>query len=131
MVREKEKLRSDLDKAEKLKSLMASEVDDHHAAIERRNEYNLRCDWWGQVPPYLAAWPGQRDSAGLPSWLHLAGVTCVAKPKGKQDFSQVAPHLCDSVSILGGSSWGSLRDLMTAYESFLLTGNWMKSTRSA
>ncbi|XP_028714446.1 LOW QUALITY PROTEIN: ninein [Peromyscus leucopus] len=26
----------------KLKSLMASEVDDHHAAIERRNEYNLR-----------------------------------------------------------------------------------------
>lgn len=44
VVREKEKLRSDLDKAEKLKSLMASEVDDHHAAIERRNEYNLRCD---------------------------------------------------------------------------------------
>uniref|UniRef100_A0A4W2CTE7 Ninein n=1 Tax=Bos indicus x Bos taurus TaxID=30522 RepID=A0A4W2CTE7_BOBOX len=41
MLRE-EKLRSDLDKAEKLKSLMASEVDDHHAAIERRNEYNLR-----------------------------------------------------------------------------------------
>lgn len=40
--REKEKLRSDLEKAEKLKSLMASEVDDHHAAIERRNEYNLR-----------------------------------------------------------------------------------------
>uniref|UniRef100_G1NZV7 Ninein n=1 Tax=Myotis lucifugus TaxID=59463 RepID=G1NZV7_MYOLU len=40
--REKEKLRLDLDKAEKLKSLMASEVDDHHAAIERRNEYNLR-----------------------------------------------------------------------------------------
>lgn len=44
MVREKEKLRLDLDKAEKLKSLMASEVDDHHAAIERRNEYNLRCE---------------------------------------------------------------------------------------
>lgn len=42
MAREKEKLRSDLEKAEKLKSLMASEVDDHHAAIERRNEYNLR-----------------------------------------------------------------------------------------
>lgn len=42
MLREKEKLRSDLDKAEKLKSLMASEVDDHHAAIERRNEHNLR-----------------------------------------------------------------------------------------
>nr|XP_045009706.1 ninein isoform X4 [Jaculus jaculus] len=42
VVREKEKLRSDLDKAEKLKSLMASEVDDHHAAIERRNECNLR-----------------------------------------------------------------------------------------
>ncbi|XP_054142842.1 ninein isoform X2 [Melozone crissalis] len=42
VAREKEKLRSDLEKAEKLKSLMASEVDDHHAAIERRNEYNLR-----------------------------------------------------------------------------------------
>ncbi|XP_060030975.1 ninein isoform X9 [Erinaceus europaeus] len=42
VVREKEKLRSDLDKAEKLKSQMASEVDDHHAALERRNEYNLR-----------------------------------------------------------------------------------------
>ncbi|XP_043371855.1 ninein isoform X10 [Dermochelys coriacea] len=42
VVREKEKLRSDLEKAEKLKSLMASEVDDHHATIERRNEYNLR-----------------------------------------------------------------------------------------
>uniref|UniRef100_A0A8B9FGN3 Ninein n=1 Tax=Amazona collaria TaxID=241587 RepID=A0A8B9FGN3_9PSIT len=42
VAREKEKLRSDLEKAEKLKFLMASEVDDHHAAIERRNEYNLR-----------------------------------------------------------------------------------------
>ncbi|XP_014792299.1 PREDICTED: ninein isoform X1 [Calidris pugnax] len=42
VAREREKLRSDLEKAEKLKSLMASEVDDHHAAIERRNEYNLR-----------------------------------------------------------------------------------------
>lgn len=49
VVREKEKLRSDLDKAEKLKSLMASEVDDHHAAIERRNEYNLRCVQKGEV----------------------------------------------------------------------------------
>jgi len=37
VAREKEKLRSDLEKAEKLKSLMASEVDDHHAAIEGRN----------------------------------------------------------------------------------------------
>ncbi|XP_067410852.1 ninein isoform X1 [Emydura macquarii macquarii] len=42
VVREKEKLRSDLEKADKLKSLMASEVDDHHATIERQNEYNLR-----------------------------------------------------------------------------------------
>ncbi|XP_065539911.1 ninein isoform X6 [Lathamus discolor] len=42
VAREKEKLRLDLEKAEKLKFLMASEVDDHHAAIERRNEYNLR-----------------------------------------------------------------------------------------
>ncbi|XP_073494610.1 ninein isoform X2 [Phyllobates terribilis] len=41
-MREKEKLRMDLEKNEKLKSLMASEVDDHHAAIERHNEYNIR-----------------------------------------------------------------------------------------
>ncbi|KAM5129022.1 ninein isoform 2-T2 [Mantella aurantiaca] len=41
-VREKEKLRLDLEKNEKQKNLMALEVDDHHAAIERRNEYNLR-----------------------------------------------------------------------------------------
>ncbi|KAM8920814.1 ninein [Pelodytes ibericus] len=40
--REKEKLRSDLEKNERFKSLMASEVDDHHTTIERRNEYNLR-----------------------------------------------------------------------------------------
>ncbi|XP_052007275.1 ninein-like isoform X2 [Xyrauchen texanus] len=39
---EKERIRSDLDKAEKLKSQLASEVDDHHAAIERNNELNLR-----------------------------------------------------------------------------------------
>ncbi|XP_068948049.1 ninein isoform X2 [Petaurus breviceps papuanus] len=42
VARQKEKLQSDLEKAEKLKSLMASEVDDHHAAIERQYEYNLR-----------------------------------------------------------------------------------------
>uniref|UniRef100_F7B068 Ninein n=1 Tax=Monodelphis domestica TaxID=13616 RepID=F7B068_MONDO len=42
VAREKEKLQSDLEKAEKLKSLMASEVDDHHAAIEHQYEYNLR-----------------------------------------------------------------------------------------
>ncbi|XP_069773160.1 ninein isoform X6 [Narcine bancroftii] len=40
--REKEKLRTDLEKAEKLKNLMASEVDDRHAAIEQLNECNLR-----------------------------------------------------------------------------------------
>ncbi|XP_052428955.1 ninein isoform X1 [Carassius gibelio] len=40
--REKERIRFDLDKAEKLKSQLASEVDDHHAAIERNNELNLR-----------------------------------------------------------------------------------------
>ncbi|XP_051508170.1 ninein-like [Myxocyprinus asiaticus] len=39
---EKERIRSDLDKAEKLKSQLASEVDDHHVAIERNNELNLR-----------------------------------------------------------------------------------------
>ncbi|XP_016403547.1 ninein isoform X3 [Sinocyclocheilus rhinocerous] len=40
--REKERIRFDLDKAEKLKSQLASEVDDHHASIERNNELNLR-----------------------------------------------------------------------------------------
>ncbi|KAG8126691.1 hypothetical protein E2320_021986 [Naja naja] len=39
--REKDKLRLDLEKVEKRASLMATEVDDHHAAIERQNEYNL------------------------------------------------------------------------------------------
>ncbi|XP_043930241.1 ninein [Protopterus annectens] len=42
VIREKEKLRLDLEKAEKFKTQMASEVDDHHAAIERLNECNLR-----------------------------------------------------------------------------------------
>ncbi|XP_051894171.1 ninein isoform X2 [Pristis pectinata] len=42
VLREKEKLRTDLEKAEKLKNLMASEVDDRHAAIEHLNECNLR-----------------------------------------------------------------------------------------
>uniref|UniRef100_UPI00398EB124 ninein isoform X2 n=1 Tax=Pristiophorus japonicus TaxID=55135 RepID=UPI00398EB124 len=42
VLREKEKLRMDLEKAEKLKNLMASEVDDRHAAIEHLNECNLR-----------------------------------------------------------------------------------------
>ena len=76
MLREKEKLRSDLDKAEKLKSLMASEVDDHHAAIERRNEYNLRCDGWGPGPPVPPPRPRTVGFAAcLPAWPHLAGVT--------------------------------------------------------
>lgn len=76
MVREKEKLRSDLDKAEKLKSLMASEVDDHHAAIERRNEYNLRCDCRAtSLPPPLA--PCACGLACPSAWPHLAGGTQV------------------------------------------------------
>uniref|UniRef100_A0A3B4DWB2 EF-hand domain-containing protein n=1 Tax=Pygocentrus nattereri TaxID=42514 RepID=A0A3B4DWB2_PYGNA len=41
-LREKEKIRSDLEKAEKLKSQLASEVDEHHSAIERINDLNLR-----------------------------------------------------------------------------------------
>nr|XP_055026350.1 ninein isoform X1 [Misgurnus anguillicaudatus]XP_055026351.1 ninein isoform X1 [Misgurnus anguillicaudatus] len=40
--REKQRIRFDLETAEKLKSQLASEVDDHHAAIERNNEHNLR-----------------------------------------------------------------------------------------
>ncbi|KAK2852512.1 hypothetical protein Q7C36_007713 [Tachysurus vachellii] len=41
-LREKKKLHSDLEKAEKLKSQLASEVDEHHSAIERNNNLNLR-----------------------------------------------------------------------------------------
>uniref|UniRef100_A0A8K9WRC5 Ninein n=1 Tax=Oncorhynchus mykiss TaxID=8022 RepID=A0A8K9WRC5_ONCMY len=41
-LREKEKTRSDLDKAEKLKTQLASEVDEHHSAIEHMNDLNLR-----------------------------------------------------------------------------------------
>uniref|UniRef100_A0AAZ3NWK3 EF-hand domain-containing protein n=1 Tax=Oncorhynchus tshawytscha TaxID=74940 RepID=A0AAZ3NWK3_ONCTS len=41
-LREKEKTRSDLDKAEKLKTQLASEVDEHHSAIECMNDLNLR-----------------------------------------------------------------------------------------
>ncbi|KAK3573389.1 hypothetical protein QTP86_024623 [Hemibagrus guttatus] len=41
-LREKEKLHSDLEKAEKLKSQLASEVDEYHSAIERNNNLNLR-----------------------------------------------------------------------------------------
>ncbi|XP_033017571.1 ninein isoform X5 [Lacerta agilis] len=39
--REKEKLRLDMEKAEKWKLFMTSEVDERHSAIERQNEYNL------------------------------------------------------------------------------------------
>lgn len=98
MVREKEKLRSDLDKAEKLKSLMASEVDDHHAAIERRNEYNLRCNWGGQVPPHPAPWP-RAVGLSLPACLATPGWSelGLAKPGGEQDtlgtFSSCFPSL--------------------------------------
>ncbi|XP_078262194.1 ninein isoform X2 [Rhinoraja longicauda] len=42
VLREKEKLGGDLEKAEKLKHLMALEVDERHAAIEHANECNLR-----------------------------------------------------------------------------------------
>lgn len=77
MVREKEKLRSDLDKAEKLKSLMASEVDDHHAAIERRNEYNLRWDWRGQGPlSHHTGQGGGAQPACLLSHTWLEGRRC-------------------------------------------------------
>ncbi|XP_062413327.1 ninein isoform X2 [Pungitius pungitius] len=39
---EKEKIRSDLEKAEKLKTQLATEVDERHAAIEHINNLNLR-----------------------------------------------------------------------------------------
>ena len=41
-LREKEKIRSDLEKAEKLKAQLATEVDEHHSAIEHTNNLNLR-----------------------------------------------------------------------------------------
>ncbi|KAM9341421.1 uncharacterized protein nin [Symphorus nematophorus] len=41
-LREKEKIRSDLEKAEKLKTQLATEVDEHHSAIEHTNTLNLR-----------------------------------------------------------------------------------------
>lgn len=41
-LREKEKIRSDLEKAEKLKTQLAAEVDEHHSAIEYTNNLNLR-----------------------------------------------------------------------------------------
>lgn len=41
-VREKDKIQSDLEKAEKLKNQLATEVDEHHSAIEHTNNLNLR-----------------------------------------------------------------------------------------
>ncbi|KAM9707611.1 uncharacterized protein nin isoform 6-T6 [Menidia menidia] len=41
-IREKEKIRSDLEKAEKQKAQLATEVDEHHSAIEHTNNLNLR-----------------------------------------------------------------------------------------
>ncbi|XP_061699449.1 ninein [Syngnathoides biaculeatus] len=41
-LREKEKIRSDLDKAERLKTQLATEVDEHHSSIEHKNNLNLR-----------------------------------------------------------------------------------------
>uniref|UniRef100_A0A672I0D9 Ninein (GSK3B interacting protein) n=1 Tax=Salarias fasciatus TaxID=181472 RepID=A0A672I0D9_SALFA len=41
-IREKEKIRSDLEKAERLKTQFATEVDEHHSAMEHKNSLNLR-----------------------------------------------------------------------------------------
>ncbi|XP_039641165.1 ninein isoform X2 [Perca fluviatilis] len=41
-LREKEKIQSDLEKAEKLKTQLATEVDERHSAIEHMNDLNLR-----------------------------------------------------------------------------------------
>ncbi|XP_077416411.1 uncharacterized protein nin isoform X1 [Vanacampus margaritifer] len=41
-LREKEKIRSDLEKVERLKTQLATEVDEHHLSIERTNNLNLR-----------------------------------------------------------------------------------------
>lgn len=41
-MKEKQKILSDLEKAEKLKNQLAAEVDEHHSAIEHKNSLNLR-----------------------------------------------------------------------------------------
>ncbi|CAL9686627.1 unnamed protein product [Knipowitschia caucasica] len=41
-LREKEKIQSDLEKAERLKAQLATEVDEHHSVIEHMNKLNLR-----------------------------------------------------------------------------------------
>lgn len=41
-IREKEKLQSDLERAEKQKTQLATEMDEHHSAIEHTNNLNLR-----------------------------------------------------------------------------------------
>ncbi|XP_057715306.1 ninein isoform X5 [Corythoichthys intestinalis] len=41
-LREKEKIRSDLERVERLKSQLATEVDEHHSSIEKANHLNLR-----------------------------------------------------------------------------------------
>uniref|UniRef100_A0A3P9PVA3 Ninein n=1 Tax=Poecilia reticulata TaxID=8081 RepID=A0A3P9PVA3_POERE len=41
-IREKAKIQSDLEKAEKQKTQLATEVDEHHSAIEHTNNLNLR-----------------------------------------------------------------------------------------
>ncbi|XP_043998452.1 ninein [Gambusia affinis] len=41
-IREKEKIQSDLEKTEKQKTQLATEVDEHHSAIEHTNNLNLR-----------------------------------------------------------------------------------------
>lgn len=40
--KEKQKILADLEKAEKLKNQLAAEVDEHHSAIEQKNNLNLR-----------------------------------------------------------------------------------------
>lgn len=40
--KEKQKILSDLEKAEKSKNQLAAEVDEHHSAIEQKNNLNLR-----------------------------------------------------------------------------------------
>uniref|UniRef100_A0A3Q1GYE5 EF-hand domain-containing protein n=1 Tax=Anabas testudineus TaxID=64144 RepID=A0A3Q1GYE5_ANATE len=40
-LKEKEKIKSDLEKAEKLKTQLATEVDEHHSAIEQMNSLNI------------------------------------------------------------------------------------------
>lgn len=50
---EKKKIQSDLEKTEKQKTQLATEVDEHHSAIEHMNNLNLRSVITSAFPFFL------------------------------------------------------------------------------